>query len=703
MKCEQVRENIFLVLIGEAEEELRVQIEQHVDLCEACQRYMDDARSTFELVSGNLEEGLALYEMKDRIGQRLDKHVTKDKKTSPAHRSIIFRLSLATAAALVIAIGLYTFFNLSQGLPEGVSLEADKGSVYKQVDSKTLWLEKGSIQVKSIRAQSFKVTTETASVSILGVDSDGASFNVSIADDEDKQGFTTIQVLSGVLEVLWLFVNEKIQAIKGETIFVYKTKRPVKLNDNDFKLLGDLKILIQKLSSSEVSVRDESKRRIISLIRQISRTKRDTAHFISKIDSAIENEKDTTRVAALKDVLKRLEQGEWTVLNDCPLDSSYPLKAVYTSDRLIVLGMYKSSDNNVYMTGATYDVFAKKWTKIKDSKLEGRISTLPLVYGNKIVIWGGTENGSTGSFNNGAIYDISTDTWKSMTASPLAGRSDFGACVYHGKVIIWGGASDSTRKFYNDGAIYDVEKDTWIVLKPNSLSARAFSDVIQFDDKALVWNGREANRIFSDGAIYDFLKDDWTIIKECPLEDRILYNTVKFENKLIVWGGHSVLGVCYNDGAIFDVSKNIWTTITECPVKGRAFNSALVQGGKLIIWGGWVGEEVYSKDGAIYDLGKKSWSKINESKINGRGGHACFVHGEKMFVWGGRSKESYNDGAVYNLATGKWSELPQVSIAGRAGTKSALLKDRFLVWDGVAKSLIADGALFELPIQIKNQ
>ncbi|WP_141732151.1 Kelch repeat-containing protein [Oligoflexus tunisiensis] len=329
--------------------------------------------------------------------------------------------------------------------------------------------------------------------------------------------------------------------------------------------------------------------------------------------------------------------------------------AVWTGDRMIVVGGFRDEIPDYLNTAYSYDPASRQWTNLNPPDwFTPRGQPNAIWTGSEVLIWGGFDrSGDTTTWSfNGALYNPSTKVWTQVNHPDFWKPAQALVTTYPLQTVVWTG------------------------------------------DKAIVWGGYDTTGQ-SLGAIFDPTTRTWSRMAVTAQAPRTLegHSAVWTGDSMIVWGGYSGNNVVTDYGAIYNLATDSWK-----PIAGKGQGAPTARAGHQAVWtgnamvvisGGGVGTSTdLTSTGGLYYPATNTWTNYRSELMTERYGHRVVWNGEEVLLIGGQSRRLatyFGEVYAFNPITLRWRILPgSVTPPPRSFSSIVWTGSSALVWGGYA-------------------
>lgn len=188
------------------------------------------------------------------------------------------------------------------------------------------------------------------------------------------------------------------------------------------------------------------------------------------------------------------------------------------SDRIILYGGYRFSENRIIDETWAFDYNSNTWIKMNPNiNPPGRnfhsMVYIPTI--DRVLMFGGDVPGPTEHAT--WLYDFNQDTWEKLEIEGAPIIRHYTSMVYIDsldRVILFGGEANVPESKINDMWAFDPHEKTWTELKPEQVPSARGWHAMTYDsaaDKIILFGGGSDRRFFTNETwVYDPQTNIWT-------------------------------------------------------------------------------------------------------------------------------------------------------------------------------------------------
>ncbi len=325
--------------------------------------------------------------------------------------------------------------------------------------------------------------------------------------------------------------------------------------------------------------------------------------------------------------------------------------------------------------------------------------------GDRMIVVGGFRDEVPAYLNTAYSYDPATGQWTDLNPPAWFTPRGLANAIWTGsEVFIWGGfnSSGQTTTWHFDGALYNPTTKVWTQVaapdfwKPaqSVLTTNPLQTVVWTGDKAIIWGAYDTTN-YNLGAIFDPATRTWSKMSTTGEAPRTLqgHTAVWTGDSMIVWGGYSSSNVITDYGAVYTPATDSWKIIAgkaQGAPSARAGHQAVWTGNAMIVisGGGTASSTDLTSTGGIYYPATNTWTSYRSELMTERFGHRVVWNGEEVLLIGGQSKRLttyFGEVYAFNPFTLRWRILPgSVTPPSRSFSSIVWTGSSALVWGGYA-------------------
>ena len=325
--------------------------------------------------------------------------------------------------------------------------------------------------------------------------------------------------------------------------------------------------------------------------------------------------------------------------------------------------------------------------------------------GDRMIVIGGFRDEIPAYLNTAYSYDPATSQWTDLNPPAWFTPRGMSNVIWTGsEVFIWGGfnSSGSTTTWSFDGALYNPRSNVWTQVsrpdfwKPTQsvLTLYPLQSTVWTGDKAIVWGGYDSSGA-ALGAVFDPATRSWTKMSTGGEAPRTLagHSAVWTGDAMIVWGGHVSNTTITDFGSSYNPTTDTWKAIAgkaQGAPTPRAGHQAVWTGSAMVVLsGGGSGTSTdLTSTGGLYNPATNAWTSYRSELMTERFGHSAIWNGEEVLLIGGQSRRLatyFGEVYAFNPLTLRWRILPgSVAPLPRSYTSIVWTGSSALVWGGYA-------------------